>query len=249
MFVAATTECYRDLELNEAIDRLVDLEYVSVELDIHETGKHLRPSQVAADLDGAIDLCLNTRRLNVIAFSVEIAAQGEEYFSQFEKICQLSKATKVVTLSVPSGELGTPFNEEVERLREMVKVAERHGVRVGVKNRIGCLTEDPDTVMVMCEHVKGLGLSLDPSHYICGPYAHRDFKKLYKYVYHVNLRDSKKGNLNVLVGQGEIDYTKLIAHLEQVNYDRALVCSLEPIPGVDHMQEMRKMRLLLESML
>ena len=70
-----------------------------------------------------------------------------------------------------------------------------------------------------------------------------------KYAYHVRLRDSKKDQLDVQIGQGEVDYTRLISQLENVNYDHALTTAIEPIEGVDFMSEMRKMRLLLESML
>jgi sugar phosphate isomerase/epimerase len=70
-----------------------------------------------------------------------------------------------------------------------------------------------------------------------------------KYVQHVHLRDSTKVKLQVRVGQGQIDYGKLIGQLEKVGYDRALSVHMTPIEGHDHRAEMRKMRLLLESLL
>jgi hypothetical protein len=53
----------------------------------------------------------------------------------------------------------------------------------------------------------------------------------------------------VRVGQGEIDYGKLIGQLQKVGYERALSVDMLPIEGFDHRAEMRKMRLLLESLL
>ena len=44
----------------------------------------------------------------------------------------MAKAIKVVTLTVRSAELGTPFNAEVERLRALVAIATMEGVRVGL---------------------------------------------------------------------------------------------------------------------
>jgi sugar phosphate isomerase/epimerase len=70
-----------------------------------------------------------------------------------------------------------------------------------------------------------------------------------KYVQHVHLRDSTKDNLHVRVGQGEIDYGKLIQQLAKVGYDRALSVHMPPLEGFDHRGEMRKMRLLLDSLL
>jgi sugar phosphate isomerase/epimerase len=235
--------------LPEAIARLADLEYTNLELTIHEEGLQLRPSEVAADLDRAVTICTDTQRLNVVAYSVQIEAVGEAYYRQFHAVCRLAKATKVVTLIVPSSELGTPFNEEVERLRRMVDLAASEGARVGMLTTLGCLTEDPDTAVVLCDNVKGLGLTLDPTHYICGPHAHRGIDKLMKYVYHVRLRDSTKDRPQVRIGQGEIEYGRLVNQLNTAHYDRALTVHLAPLPDVDFMGEMRKMRLLLESLL
>jgi sugar phosphate isomerase/epimerase len=92
-------------------------------------------------------------------------------------------------------------------------------------------------------------LTFDPSHYICGPHAGRSIDKLIKYIYHVHLRDSKKDQLQVRVGQGEVDYGRLIQQLQKVHYNRALSVNISEIPEVDHQVELRKMRLLLESLL
>ena len=70
-----------------------------------------------------------------------------------------------------------------------------------------------------------------------------------KYVTNVYLRDSTKEKLQVRVGQGIIDYNKLINQLGKVSYQRALVVDIPVQDDVDHMGEMRKMRLLLESLL
>ena len=249
MLVSASTECFADLPLQEAISRLVNLEYSNVEIAVHEDGPQLRPSEVEAHFDKSVTLCSDTHRLNVVAYSVKILADGEEYYRQFQSLCRLAKATKVVTLIVPSSELGTPFNEEVERLRRLVNLAALEGARVGMLTTIGCLTEDPDTAVVLCDNVKGLGLTLDPTHYICGPHARRGIDKLMKYVYHVHLRDSTKKQLQVRIGQGEVEYGRLVNQLRTARYQRSLSVHLGEMPDVDHMGEMRKMRLLLESLL
>ena len=133
MFVAATTECFLDLSLPLALKRLADLEFTSVELAMFEDADQFKPSQIAADVEAAIAVCRNTQRLDVVAFDVRIAAVKDAHYEQFTAICRLAKATKVVTLTVPSAELGTPFNEEVEHLRRLVDIATLHGVRVGLK--------------------------------------------------------------------------------------------------------------------
>lgn len=250
MFVSAAAECFPDFPHDEVLPLLVDLEFSSVELPLHEEGiTWARPSLVLSDFDKALEYCKDTSRLTICAFSVDPGPWGGEYYDRFTACCKLAKALRVVPLIVPAAELGTPFNEEIERLRELVRIASLEGCLVALKTQIGCMTEDPDTAVVLCDNVKGLGLALDPSHYITGPRQGRDFSKVMPYVLHGHLRDSSKSQLHVRVGQGEVDYGKLISQLQQVGYERALSIHMPPLPGHDHRAEMRKMRLLLDSLL
>ncbi len=250
MFVSAAAECFSDYPRDEILPLLVDLEFTSVELPLHEDGfTWVKPSSVLADFEHASEACRDTSRLSISAFSVDPGPWGGAYYERFAACCKLAKSLRIVPLVVPAAELGTPFNEEIERLRELVKIAAREGCLVALKTQIGCMTEDPDTAVVLCDNVKGLGLSLDPSHYIAGPRQGRDFSKVMPYVFHVHLRDSTKNQLHVRIGQGEIDYGRLITQLQQVGYDRALSVHMTPLPGHDHRAEMRKMRLLLDSLL
>ena len=249
MFVAATSRCFPDLPLDAAMRQLVDLEYTSVEIMIHETGGHMKPSDVAADFERSVQLCRQIHRLTPVAFSLDIEAPEPAYYQQFAACCKLAKAVKVVTCTVRSAELGTPFNAEVERLRAMTAIASLDGVRVGLLTEVGRMTQDPDTAVVLCDNVKNLGITLDPSHYICGPHGGGSCDQLMKYVYHVRLRDTSKDKLQVRIGQGEVEYGRLINQLNRVNYNRALCVDFAPMPDVDQLAEMRKLRLLLESLL
>ena len=248
MIVAASTECFPDHSLVEAIDRLKDLEYSATVIAIHDDGP-FRAAQVAEDLEKAIGICRDTHRLDIAGYSIDIRAQGAEHYKQFEACCKLAKATKVVSITVPSAELGTPFNEEVEHLRRLVDIATVEGALVSIRSQIGRLSQDPDTVVVLCDNVKGLGVTLDPSHYISGPHAGRSYDQLMKYTYHVQLRDSTKDELQVRVGQGEVDYSRLVNQLRRADYRRALCVNMTHLPESDHNSEMRKIRLLLESLL
>jgi sugar phosphate isomerase/epimerase len=249
MFVCASTECFPDLSPPEVLEAMVDLGFTAIELPIQEQGGWLKASDVHANLERSVHFCRDTHRLDIAALSVDPGPDRELYFPHFASCCRLAKAIKVVTLVVPSAELGTPFNEEIERLRKLVEIASLEGVVVGVKTQIGCMTQDPDTAVVLCDNVKGLRLTLDPSHYIAGPHQGGNIDKVMRYVQHVHLRDSTKQKLQVRVGQGEVDYGKLIQQLARVNFDRALSVHMLPLVGFDHRAEMRKMRLLLDSLL
>jgi sugar phosphate isomerase/epimerase len=249
VFVAATSRCFSGMPLDAALMQLVELEYTCVEIMVHETGGHMKPSEVLADPDTAIARCRQTHRLTPVALSVETEAPEPLCYQQFAACCRLAKAIKVVTLTVRSAELGTPFNAEIERLRDLVALASREGVRVGLLTEGGRMTENPDTAAVLCNNVKGLGITLDPSHFICGAHRTGNYDQLMKYVYHVRLRDTSKDQLQVRIGQGDVEYGRIANQLNKVHYDRALCVDILPAADIDQLAEMRKIRLLLESLL
>ncbi|MEX0978401.1 MAG: sugar phosphate isomerase/epimerase, partial [Pirellulales bacterium] len=246
VFVAASSDCFPGLSLDGVLQRLVDLEYTSIEVAIHENGGPLKPSGVLGDLEGTIAACRETYRMTISGYSVDIQAEGDAYYQQFAACCRLAKATKVVSLTVPAAELGTPFNAEIERLQQLVDIASREGVLVSISTETGRITQDPDTAVVLCDNVKGLGITLDPSHYIYGPHAGGNYDQVIPYVYNVHLRDTNKDRLQVRVGQGEVEYSRLITQLGKIGYHRALVVDITEMDDVDHAAELRKMRLLLE---
>lgn len=248
MFVAASTECWPEMEFQEAIEVLSDLEFTAVEIAIHESG-NVKPSDILSDLDRAVQLLRHTHRLDISGYSLELASEGDQHYEDFKNFCRLGKTTKVVNITVPSAEHGTPFNEEVEHLQKLVDIAESEGIRVAVRSQIGCLSDDPDTLMVLCNNVDGLGITLDPSVYICGNARGKSLDKILKFVCNVHLRDSRPDSFQVSVGQGEVDYGKLETQLSREKYDRALTVHMQPIEGVDHRVELRKLRRLLETLL
>ena len=249
VYVAASTGCFPDIPLPDVIEVLSDLEFTAVEIVLDDKGIQMPPARIVEEFDECLRIVRDTHRLDICSYNVKIDAEGETFYDRFTRICDLAKATKVVSLTIPSGEHGTPFNQEVEHLQRLVEIAESRGVRIGLKSQMGCLSEDPDTVKNLCDYVPGVGLTLDPSHYLCSNNRNKNYEKLLKYVYHVQLRDSKKDQLQVRVGQGEIEYGRLITQLQAVGYDLALSVDMTPMEGMDMRQELRKLRLLLDSLL
>lgn len=259
MFISAATRCWPDLELQPAIELLQDLDFTAVEIALHESGTQARPSDLLADEDRAIQLLRHTHRLDISGYSIELESTGEQHYKDFLGLCRIAKATKVVNVSVASGEQGTPFNEEVEHLRKLVEIADGEGVRVSVRCSLGCLSEDPDTLLVLCNNVDGLGVTLDPSVPLVATGGNPQTAKAYangkgyddilKFVHNVHLRDTSKDKFQVSVGQGEIDYGKIVTQLEREKYNRALTVDMKPMDGLDHRVELRKLRRLLETLI
>lgn len=259
MFVAASTLCWPDHELQAAIELLQDLDFTAVEIAVQESVGPVRPDELLEDEDRAVQILRSSHRMDISGYRLELASTGAKHYEQFHAMCRIAKATKVVNISVPSAERGTPFNEEVEHLQKLVTIAEGEGVRTSVRCMLGCLSEDPDTLLVLCNNVDGLGVALDPSvsTVAAGENAAiakamavgKGFDQLLKFVTNVQLRDTRKDQFQVSVGQGEIDYGKIVTQLEREKYKRALTVDMVPMEGFDHRVELRKLRRLLESLI
>ena len=76
MIVCVSTECFPELPLAKAMERLAELEFTAVELDIHEHGTHLTPASVAADPEAAIAACSDLQRLRPVAVSFSAPETG-----------------------------------------------------------------------------------------------------------------------------------------------------------------------------
>jgi len=248
VFVCVSTECLPDMPLAAAMERLAELEFTAVEIDIHEGGGHLEPARVAADPEAAIAACSDLQRLRPVAVSFA-APETPALYDHFAACCRLAKALGVVTVVVESSELGTPFNGEIERLRKLVAIASRLGAVVGVKTAADRMTQDAETTASLCRNVPGLGVTLDPSHFIHGHKKPASWEPILKYVCHVHLRDTKVDAFQVRIGQGGVEYGKLVQQLGRVGYARGLCAHMAPLEGVDQVAELRKMRLLLETLL
>ena len=247
MFVAASTHCFSDLEFFEACGQIVDLEYDKIEIWLSEASDHLKPSVAAADPELFAARYRERTRLAPVAFAVQEDVEP----GVLAGLAKLAKLLRVTQITVPASPLGTPFNIEIDRLRTFQQIAAADGVRLSIKTRIGDLTEDPHTAVELCQSVRGLGLTLDPSHYLTGPNRGQSFDQVFPHVYHVHLRDSTADQVQVQVGLGEIDYSRLIQNLERAGYKGALAVEILPeLAGdLDRGLELRKLRMLLESLL
>jgi sugar phosphate isomerase/epimerase len=253
VFVACSTLCFGRLPLEDALRVIAELEFNKFDVAIHEHGGHLRPSEVATDLTKAAGQLRYGPGLTPAAFSVEIEADYEaEYHRQFQAVCRLARVSSVPLLSMRASPTGSSLDAEVQRLGKLAVLADREGVQLTLTTHSGTLTEDPDTTVALCQRVPGLGVTLDPSHYIAGPHQGKSHDQVFPYVRHVHLRDTGRGpnQFQVRVGQGEVEYGRIVTQLSRQNYDRLLTVDIHDAPDVPFPMEpeVRKLKYLLESL-
>lgn len=256
MFVSCSTRCFSKQPLESALRQIAELEFSKFDLALIDGSPQLSPSDAAENLEATLQRIRLGPSLSPSALELDLGPPGDDpkaWRKAFDAMCRLAKQLTVAVLSLPASPLGTSMDEEIRRLTVLADAASREGLVLTIATHSDTLTADPAAAVALCKAVPGLGLTLDPSHYIHGPNKGANWDAVYPYVKHVQFRDTGKAAdaFQVRVGQGEIEYTRIVALLERQGYDRALSVSIH-----DHLDnpfevlvEVRKLKLLLESLL
>ncbi len=249
VFVAVSTRCFPDLTTQVALNKLSDLEYNAVEIVIGDKNSDIKPEWLQHNLEQCARLCLCCRSMRPIAFFFDVPPDDPAYFEKFELCCRLARSIRVVTIALRSAPLGSPFNEEVERLRKLCGIAVRDGLILGLMTEKGAISQSCDSIKSLCKNVPHLAVTLDPSCFIYGSEKILDFDSILEHVCHIRLRDTTPEQYQVQIGQGVLEYNRLVIGLNKVHYKGAFCADIPPLPDLDQEVELRKMRLLLESLL
>lgn len=250
MYVACSSLCFSRYALSQALYAIGELRFQKVDLALHEAGGHLKPSEVKADVTRVATI-LKKANLAYAAFHVETDAAGDAFQDTLKAVCRLGRLVACPLVNIPAAPLGTAVADEAKRLAQLTRIAKAEGVMLTVETHSQTVTADPKAAAELCRSVPDLGLTLDPSHYMVGQPTELDYDGLYQFVRHVRLRDSAPSQMQVKVGQGRVEYAKIITGLERERYQRALCVDMrDDGPGVDYPvdAEVRKLKYLLESM-
>jgi sugar phosphate isomerase/epimerase len=254
MYVACSTLCFNRYPLDQALRTISELRFGKADVALHEDGPHLKPSEVAADVPRAAQLLRGAGfSFCVGALHTLIQATGAEHDRQLRACCRLGRLMAAAVVTIPAAPLKTPLAAEVARLTGLVNIARSEGVLLTVETHSQTLTADPAVAVQLCQRVPGLGLTLDPSHYVIAKHHADNFDEVYPYVRHVRLRDTsaKPGAFQVKIGQGQIEYGQIVAHLSRCKYDRLLSVDIRADVGPNQTlmePEVRKLKFLLESL-
>ncbi len=94
----------------------------------------------------------------------------------------------MAVVTVHSQPAATPVADEVQRLAQLAATAMREGLVLAVLTHADTLTGDAQVAVDLCKAIPGLGLTLDPSHFLQGPQP--DYDIVFPYVQNVHLRDT-----------------------------------------------------------
>lgn len=253
MYVACSTLCFTRLPLEDALRTIREMHFPKADLAVHSAGPHLTPAEVLADT-GRVAQRLKAANLPLAAFHVVIDnPDPDQARAELRAVCRLARVMTVPTVTVPAAPLGADLDAETSRLSDWVRTAESEGVILTVETNSSTVTADPAGAVELCRRVPGLGLTLDPSHYHVTPHGPVGHDAAFPYVRHVRLRDSgtTPDQFQVRVGQGELEYGRVLTQLDRVHYDRALTVDVRDVPDSPFPvePEVRKLKYLLESLI
>lgn len=252
MYVACSTLSFSHLPLEAALQAIREMQFTKADLAIHDAGPHLTPAEVAVDV-ARVAQRLKATNLPLAAFHVDVCSPDpDQVQKRLRAVCRLARVATVPLVTIAAAPIGSDMDVETDRLSAWAQVAESEGVMLTLETHSGTLTADPLGAMELCRRIPGLGLTLDPSHYLTGPHGEQNYDALFRYVRHVRLRDSgkKPEQFQVRVGQGDLEYGRIISHLAKFHYERALTVDIRDVPDSPFPvePEVRKLKYLLESL-
>lgn len=252
MYVACSTLCFGKLSLEDTLRTIREMRFAKADLAVHAAGPHLTPAEVAADPARTAQR-LKAANLPLAAIHLDTGGAGPaDAREQLRAVARLARVSTTPLLTVPAAPAGADFDAECARLRDWVKVAAAEGVILTVETHGGTVTGDPLGAAELCRRAPGLFLTLDPSHYQVGPHGAANYDALFPLVRHVRLRDTgtKPEQFQVRIGQGEMEYGRIVSQLERCRYDRGLTVDVRDVADSPFPiePEVRKLKYLLESL-
>ncbi|HSI07982.1 MAG TPA: TIM barrel protein [Rariglobus sp.] len=250
MKIAGSTLIFSELPLVDTIQRVADLGFRYIDLALIEGWANLSPStvvghetEVSSRLLSACEASgIRPAGLNLGLGQVSVEIQIERIQAVGKIACRLGVTTLTIGASRP--QLSSLANE-INRLRRLTVETAAQGLTLNVETHLDTCTEDPDICLQLVREVPGLGITLDLTHFAIGPFWKQGYEALLPFVRHVHLRPSGRNRddeIQVAVGDGVIDFNKLIRDLNRHAYQGTLsVEYVSAIPGVDHLAESRRL--------
>lgn len=247
MLLAGSSLCLSRRALPEAMLGLSDLGFEAVDLGVQQDWAHISPSELVrheAEWADWTRQLLEQYSLRPVALNVGLKAQEpEERRQRWEAVCRFAALLGVPVLTLPAPPVDAPWEEAISTLKELVAIAQEQGVVPTIETHLHTLAERPEMALRLCEEVEGLGLTLDPSHFVAGPAQGQGYEMLYPLVRHVHLRDAAPGRVQVPLGQGQVPFQRILEGLRGVGYPGALsVEFLDTLAGGDVATEVKRLR-------
>ena len=266
MKILGSTISFTHLPLDQALSELAAIGFSQVDILCAHNWAHLnlidivgieeeKASEIQSMLDG---LNMNVLAMNG-AVSHKINTKGEaeqgQVIEEAKALGKLARHLDVSRLTFQPGskEAGDSLEESlqlcVQIFSRVVDAIGGDDLAVSFEPHCNSIVETYEAMKVMLDEVSGLTVTYDPSHFIMMGWDLRESEFLFERTSNVHLRDAVNGNLQVPMGEGEVDFKWVIDGLKANGYDDSI--SLEYIHSEeqDVTKDKLKLRELLEELL
>ena len=203
----------------------------------------LKPANLTADYRRELD---RVRRL-LERFGLKAAALNagmkDRTPEEMRVLAEFAADVSAEVLTVNPDRADADWDEEIGRLKELVRICAGKGVQAAVETHMFSMTELPENALSLAEHVPGLGLTLDVSHYYCNGSEDR-IGPLLPYVKHVHVRDCGRtwDRIQLPCGDGLFDPQRWADELSRSGYEGWITVEYIDLPGTSFSVEEAALR-------
>lgn len=222
MQIGVASELLRSLPLMEVIGLVADTGFQAIEIWLdHWQRSGLKPQELLQCLrsSGLVwNIHADMRDVNIISTNIGIRRESIE---QLEKAIHFASDIEARVLTIHPGRLSSTkdrpedfWPKQVEVLYHLAQIAAADGVQLGIEN----MEPRPNELIVHLDDLirlvtavdnPNLGVTLDLAHLFGQPEAEEFVAKVPRLV-NVHLSDAAPGRCHLPLGQGKLDYMKLL---------------------------------------
>lgn len=218
-----------------ACRRLEALGFDAVDVGAMAGWAHVEPAAIAADRHAVAETIRSgcgAAGLDPVAFNASAGTDDPvEERDRLLALAELAADLDAAVITIQGRSTDAPLEDDIERCRQLASALADRDVTVAIETHWGTHLEDP-AVASRYAAIDGLGLTLDPSHYVIGGYGFDAYEPLLPAVEHVHLRQARDGwdEVQMPVDDGHVDVEGLLDALGEGGYDG--IVSVEYIDSV-----------------
>ena len=151
-----------------------------------------------------------------------IRADNREQIKGLVEFCNQAEIHSILALPgmlLPGQSVIESQKLSAEALNEFVEIAQKADITFMVEPHVKSSFESPESALWLVKQVKGMGIVLDYSHFICQGYTQSEVDILIPYTRHVHLRQAKNGLLQTKLEDGTINFSLVLDNLRIAGFD------------------------------
>lgn len=233
---------------DKALRAVADLGYQWVDLSALKWAPHVSVTNLIQDFEAEakrVETLLAVHKLRVanLTFGSVESAPFEQFEREFAALVRLAARLKARLINLMAPSLKADRADQVEKLRKLTALADKHGIFLTVETHVNQMTEHPADAVKLCQDVPGLRLTLDPGHFYAGPNQGAPFDEVLPFVQGTGFRAGGMTwkEIQLPWGEGPIDFATLVHQLEAAGYQGFYVCEyLQRSNTLDALEEAKK---------